>query len=76
MSKIKGIIVINEASASDFATALKKATNELEDRDLEVTINNPHLIVGGIFNYVAVVEGRSKKDDMKSAQFPSFNIKS
>lgn len=60
--KIIDISVINQDTSKGFAYALMEAVEELQEKGLEVTINNPHLVTGeggaGVFNYVAVVEGR------------------
>lgn len=59
MDRIKDIIVINQDSCLGFEESLKEAVKKLEDKELEVIINNPRMIINGnVFNYVAVVEGR------------------
>ncbi len=68
--KIIDVRVINKATGTSFETALVKVAKEFQEKGLLVTINNPHLVIGGrggLFNYVAIVEGYKLLRDTKGA---------
>jgi len=66
--KIVDVTVVDQDSAQGFERTLKEAVEGFQEKGLEVTINNPHLVNDyrreavkrsqGMFTYVALVEGR------------------
>lgn len=77
MRVIKEIKVIQSSSPEAFHDRLIWCVKHFQEKNLEVTINNPHLVRlgGNTPKYIAIVEGceYTKCDD---PGFPPFNTKS
>lgn len=75
MKKIKDLRVIIGINASNFEDCLNEQVNKMQKQGLEVTINNPSIILHNPYqclHYMAVVEGRG--EIVADSQFPPFNI--